>query len=222
MITENGRDPARKTMIIISMLILMVTALPVHFAWGMRSASGLESNETCMLTLQLKEDANVKNRYVAMVISATQQFGSNVQSVDEMYANVSKASVEEDDRGVVSFLGKRNIREFGNTQDTDSATALCLGCHDGAAARVITVDVRNNPFVVRNTLATSHFDHPVGMDYNRYVAYGNRYKPTANPKMIFINGKVGCLTCHDPFNPEMGHLVMSDRRSALCLTCHNK
>jgi len=43
-----------------------------------------------------------------------------------------------------------------------------------------------------------------------------------NTKMIFVNGKIGCLTCHNPLNAEKGHLVMSDRNSALCTTCHNK
>jgi predicted CXXCH cytochrome family protein len=63
------------------------------------------------------------------------------------------------------------------------------------------------------------------MDYQSYVAFGRgkfKHISTFNSKMKFVNGKVGCLTCHDPLNPERGHLVMSDVRSALCLTCHNK
>jgi predicted CXXCH cytochrome family protein len=57
-----------------------------------------------------------------------------------------------------------------------------------------------------------------------YAAASKDYKSQlgANNKMVFVNGKVGCLTCHNPLNPEKGHLVMSDQKSALCLTCHNK
>jgi predicted CXXCH cytochrome family protein len=61
------------------------------------------------------------------------------------------------------------------------------------------------------------------MSYNNYVAADRGFKPVGmNGAMIFADGKVGCLTCHNPLNPEKGHLVMSDRNSALCLTCHNK
>jgi predicted CXXCH cytochrome family protein len=63
------------------------------------------------------------------------------------------------------------------------------------------------------------------MNYAAYSAMdSHNYKSGAsfNSKMIFVNGRVGCLTCHNPLNPEKSHLVMSDYRSALCLTCHTK
>jgi predicted CXXCH cytochrome family protein len=62
------------------------------------------------------------------------------------------------------------------------------------------------------------------MDYASYAAFGRGYRPASmlDPKMVLVNGKVGCLTCHNPLNPERNHLVMSDHRSALCLSCHDK
>ncbi|HYS43305.1 MAG TPA: cytochrome c3 family protein, partial [Geobacteraceae bacterium] len=62
------------------------------------------------------------------------------------------------------------------------------------------------------------------MDYASYASFGRGYKQASmlNPKMLLVNGKVGCLTCHNPLNPDKSHLVMSDYRSALCLTCHDK
>jgi predicted CXXCH cytochrome family protein len=223
MIKENVSAPVSKMVFIISVLALMVTALPDHFAWGMQTLSRPESDETCLFTLQLKEDPAIKKRYVAMVISATQRNPQNFQSVDEMYANVSKASVEEDEGDIPSFISKKNSHEIGVAQDIDGLSALCLGCHDGLSAHVVTVDVRNNPFKGSNTVSSTNIDHPIGMDYNRYIISGKGYKPIFNnSKMIFVNGKVGCLTCHDPFSQEKGHLVMSDQRSALCLTCHKK
>ncbi len=220
---ESSPTAVSKMMIILSAFVFMVTAFPDHFAWGIRTLSRPESNETCLFTVQLKEDQNIKKQYVAMVISARRQFGPNVKSVDEMYAEVSKASVEDDEGGFGSTLFvKKNSHANGVAKNIDNLTALCLGCHDGASAQDITVDVRNDSFRVRNKLASCNSDHPIGMDYNRYVSSGKSFKPTTNPKMIFVNGKVGCVTCHDPFNPEKGHLVMIDRQGALCLTCHNK
>lgn len=208
--------------IIISSLVILLSAFPDHIAWGMREI-GRDTNEnTCLLTVQLKEDPYIKSRYETMVISASNQFAPKVQSVDEMYADVSKASIQEDEGGFGTLFTKNNSHAIVGARDIDNLSALCLGCHDGATAQDISVDVRNDPFTARNKFATAGSDHPIGMDYKQYVSFSKNYKPMTNPKMILVNGKVGCLTCHDPFNPEKGHLVMSDAQSALCLTCHNK
>ena len=222
MIKENGPAPVSKLIIIIFVYALMVTALPDPFAWGMQTLGRLESNDTCLFSQQLLKDPYTKKRYVTMVISAGQQFGTNHQSVDEMYADVSKASIEEDDGGFLTLFEKNNSHPSGNAHNVDNLTALCLECHDGASAQDITVDVRNDPVSRKHKVMISNSDHPIGMNYNRYVSFSKEYKQVINPKMIFVDGKVGCLTCHDPFNQEKGHLVMSDRQGALCLTCHNK
>ena len=223
MMKEKGRAPLSKMMIMISTFVLMVNTLPDHIAWGMRTLARPEGNETCLFTVQLREDADIKRQYVNMVIAATQRNRPNVKTVDEMYSDISKASVEDYDESLPAYFTKKKSSEIGGLQNVDSLSALCMGCHDGLSAHVVTVDVRNNPFKGSNTVANTTFDHPIGMDYNRYVITGKGYKSIFNTgKMIFVDGKVGCLTCHDPFNPEKGHLVMSDQRSALCLTCHKK
>ena len=218
---KNVPATAGKMMIIISMFVFVAAALPDHLAWGNRNFERPGDSDTCLFTRQLKENPEIKNRYEAMVIKASDQFASKVQSVEEMYSDISKTSIEEDEEGAFSPLSGKNTR-VGISRDVDNLTALCLGCHDGASARDVSVDVRNDPYASRNRFTLASSDHPIGMDYNRYVSSGKSYKPATNPKMIFVNGKVGCLTCHDPFNPEKGHLVVSDRQGALCLTCHNK
>ncbi|MBI5970861.1 MAG: hypothetical protein HY884_06875, partial [Deltaproteobacteria bacterium] len=43
------------------------------------------------------------------------------------------------------------------------------------------------------------------------------------PKQIkLFGGKIGCATCHDPFSKGHSRLVISNRKSALCLACHRK
>jgi len=211
-----------KWIVIVSAFILVTTGLPNHFAWGMRATAGQENNETCLFSVQLREDPEIRKRYETLVIRAIDQFAPKVQSVDEMYADTTKASLEEDDGGFLTLFSKKNSHPIGGAKDIDNLTALCLGCHDGASAQDISVDVRNDPNRRSSRFVSASSDHPIGMDYNRYVASGKGYKLTTNAKMIFVNGKVGCLTCHDPFNQTKGHLVMSDRQGALCLTCHNK
>jgi len=37
-----------------------------------------------------------------------------------------------------------------------------------------------------------------------------------------FDGKVGCLSCHNPYGDKKYSLVMENKRSGLCLACHRK
>lgn len=105
----------------------------------------------------------------------------------------------------------------------DPLSADCLHCHDGITASEVEPVIRNDPYrtIRRKSRGT---DHPVGMEYDRYAAFNRKFRPLAGDTgaMIFVGGKVGCLTCHDPLNEQDKHLAKSDHGSALCFTCHNK
>ena len=66
------------------------------------------------------------------------------------------------------------------------------------------------------------FGHPVGVDY----AYAQTTSETLKPALLLDaalrleNGKVGCVSCHDAFSRLAGQLVVDNRGSALCLSCH--
>jgi len=105
---------------------------------------------------------------------------------------------------------------------------LCLGCHDGTIAT--------------STMGTSHAllagmregfavpdgfvwrDHPIGIPY---PAGRRDYRPKSFVEKAGIRlpeGRIECISCHDPHNTRgIEHLLAtSNRRSALCLTCHVK
>jgi predicted CXXCH cytochrome family protein len=67
-------------------------------------------------------------------------------------------------------------------------------------------------------------DHPIGVEYpSNRREYRQESFAVANGIRL-PEGRVECVSCHDPHN-EAGHghlLSMSNRRSALCLTCHIK
>ncbi|QXE89796.1 cytochrome c3 family protein [Geomonas subterranea] len=106
----------------------------------------------------------------------------------------------------------------------DPLSKECIGCHDGAAGPDVRVDLRNNPTGRGSHVHSFDGEHPIGMIYQSYVDTKPGYKPISvqERNMIMVNGAVGCLTCHDPLNPAKGHLIKSDKNSALCLTCHDK
>lgn len=105
---------------------------------------------------------------------------------------------------------------------------ICMSCHNGtvaastigASGRVLA-DERVG-FELPETAALH--DHPIGVPYP-----SNRkgYRPPGGVEsrgVALPNGRVECISCHDPHDAKGVDkmLVMSNRRSDLCLACHIK
>lgn len=176
----------------------------------------------CTFSEQLQTSVSVRREYLVKLDQALGgTYTAQNDTVDGMYGNIVLAAYDEDDAATVSIFNTSG-RNSASLIDMDSFSKDCLSCHDGAAASMIEVDLRDRPNDRHSWVATGKSDHPIGMTYNNYVAANRGYKPVSGNKMVFVNGKVGCLSCHDPLNAERGHLVMSDVGSALCKTCHDK
>jgi predicted CXXCH cytochrome family protein len=214
--------------ITISWLITFTIVCMAQLAFGgaIVGTSIMTSQGPCAFSVQLQKSVSVRKRYLVKLSALTGGPASSGGAVEDMYSNIKQASYNPD----VAAPDEDDLWGFGSTATKEPAgldpfSTDCMCCHDGAGAVSVAVDWRNNPAGLRSLRTPHGTDHPIGMDYESYVASRSRdYKPVTglNSKMIFVNGRVGCLTCHDPLNPERGHLVMSDRQSALCLTCHGK
>jgi predicted CXXCH cytochrome family protein len=200
-------------------------------AFASANSSGNSSKETCAFTLQLQSSVSARRQYLVKLDQAVGRTATASNSVEDMYGNIRPASYEPGDDAEESSLStvagktsyfytpKKSVTVVG----LDSFSADCVSCHDGVSASTIGIDLRNNPMGRKSQVDSFQSDHPIGMNYNNYVAADKGFKSVrSNTTMIFVDGKVGCLTCHDPLSSERGHLVMSDKSSALCLTCHNK
>lgn len=119
---------------------------------------------------------------------------------------------------------------LGERLAAGSGTRMCLRCHDGTIARDTITGVLRQRFAGKQNPAlfgTGHgrTDHPVGV---RYPRFDRGFRPVvgvvASGAVTLPAGRVECVSCHDPHNQsEAEHmLVMSNARSALCLTCHRK
>jgi len=92
------------------------------------------------------------------------------------------------------------------------------------SAKSYHLRVKNSPLQGSVDMDSVSGSHPIGMEYANY-SYSNRtFKSidSLSGQMIFVDGKVGCITCHNPLNPEKNHLVMDNTGSRLCFSCHNK
>ena len=139
--------------------------------------------------------------------------------------DASLSDATDDDSVASLYFGKSNtpVKTQGGTT-TDSFSKDCLSCHDGVVASDRTINFKNSPGRKSQLHGRGGSEHPIGMNYAAYAARDPKnYKPVAfGSKMVFVDGKVGCITCHDMLNREKGHLAKSDYRSALCLTCHTE
>lgn len=109
-------------------------------------------------------------------------------------------------------------------QAMDAESAECLGCHDATSAIDVTLLVCPSP----------NCDHPIFIGYTNSPAFVP--VSSLNPAIKLINGKIGCTTCHVPYDPN-NHQALSQQRalmplipdpmlnldnngSALCFACH--
>jgi predicted CXXCH cytochrome family protein len=118
-----------------------------------------------------------------------------------------------------AHVGSRYI-ETDTENGIDRSSAECLGCHDDEISRH-----------QRKMIVTGIWDHGIdGFSHPLGVRYPDPKSPlsrkefvdiTGLPRQIkLIDGKIGCITCHDPYSKEKGQLVISNKRGALCLACH--
>lgn len=199
-------------------IALLAVFSPVREATAFQQIGASQgTGETCAFSIEMKKPS-FRMRYMEKI--AKYQDGAaaapRLATIEEMYGNVQEVSLFADENPA------RAAESFNNGIGVDPLSLDCLGCHDGSGASNVTINLRNDPYK-RFRTAQNAKDHPIGMEYGSYVATGNDYKPIfGRSNMVLVNGKVGCLTCHDPLNNDKGHLVMSDRNSALCLSCHGK
>lgn len=131
---------------------------------------------------------------------------------NEMY-QASQARSSGDSRYLASASGR---------VEADEVTKSCLGCHDEMGSMVKNSSAYpkglHNEGMVK--MASSH---SIGMDYEGKTLFRSDLKSSAvfPQNMMLVNGKLGCVTCHDPLNPEGNHLATSNSRSGICFVCHN-
>ncbi|MFZ4858577.1 MAG: cytochrome c3 family protein [Desulfuromonadaceae bacterium] len=196
----------------------MLTKIVLAAILALGSGAEGHAGEMCTFSTQLQDPA-MRAQYVAKVASET---GNMVA-----YNTVSDATVASDaDESSVSsfFFGTSTSVKNQGSSTLDSFSQDCLGCHDGFQASDRKVNYKNTPGQ-KSHWSQGASEHPIGMNYASYAAMDPKsYKPVSSfgSKMMFVNGRVGCTTCHDPLNPEKSHMAKSDYRSALCLTCHTK
>jgi predicted CXXCH cytochrome family protein len=135
---------------------------------------------------------------------------------NEMY-QLSQARASSDTR--YSILSS----PAGTTEvQADELSRGCLGCHEEMG--MMLKDGSRYPKGGHNEgMVKISVSHSIGIDYERKALFRTDLKSASgfSPNMMLVNGKVGCVTCHDPLSSEVNHLVTNNGRSGICFECHN-
>lgn len=167
----------------------------------------------------------------ASVVSASAESCFLVQQLADPHARAQyEQKIAEAKEAESSVYGSRRnysadfLFATGESQTVDSFSFDCMSCHDGMNAKYHDVRIRNGEREGSMSLQTVLASHPIGMHYGS-AAYENRSlrdQRLLNSSMTMVDGRVGCLSCHNLLNPEKNHLAVDNSSSGLCLECHAK
>ena len=118
-----------------------------------------------------------------------------------------------------------------NLRQPTGASKMCLSCHDGTIAPGMIRSREEIPFTLGppgdNILGINlSDDHPVSFPYNQqlYIQNGQLVNPELLTGLVNLDagGNMQCTSCHDPHDNRNGlFMVVDNRASALCISCHN-
>ena len=137
------------------------------------------------------------------------------------------------------FHSSSTYKEGAQSVTQTSPSRLCMSCHDGTVGLGSTYN-SSVPNVVRTPLTSAgnmgvnlSGSHPFSFDqWNRDSSlvdslFNSSSRTTANSKVKLPNGRIECVTCHDPHIQNLDikrptdFLVTDNRFGTICLACHD-
>lgn len=109
-----------------------------------------------------------------------------------------------------------------NHGELDAMSKNCISCHDGINAPEAMYNLHGDGTMMLNFYERQG-SHKLGAVYD-YVASGDDWhgKASVDKRISFYEGKMGCMSCHNPYSELPSKLAVEINGSRLCLECHNK
>jgi hypothetical protein len=125
------------------------------------------------------------------------------------------------DSHAIAFKKAHTSIDFEQKGLIDDNSRECLSCHDGTLSKATHTQIQGVSFKHGKNIGVSH---PISVDYEAvYLSNPRKYHPpqSLDPRIVLVNGKIACETCHNHYSKHKKHLVMENFKSRLCLSCHN-
>lgn len=109
----------------------------------------------------------------------------------------------------------------GKTFMLDKQTIGCLECHN----EMLTIEIREGKEILDKNFHSTLGKHAIGLNYHDMVLQDPETFSKPDPKrnnIIFIGGKLGCLSCHNPFSTLPFNLNAPLADNGLCKQCHRR
>lgn len=132
----------------------------------------------------------------------------------QLIARLRAVRLEEDAYARPDLLKRRGVI-------FDKVSLECLGCHDGNGGRLAEHGQFDPTDVKSLNMAKVAAKHPIGVDYAALSLTRDSLRKVSElpPTMTLVDGRISCITCHDPLNPKAHNLAVSE--ATLCFSCHN-
>lgn len=126
---------------------------------------------------------------------------------------VPRAHVREDDD------------ESTGGERLDAESRECLACHDGIGAPEVSYQLSASGAGMASSFGDRGRNHPIGRPYREGVSKKSDIPfvhRSRLPKAVRLpGGTVGCVSCHNLYEPGKSHLSVPIERSELCFACHD-
>ena len=103
------------------------------------------------------------------------------------------------------------------TGNIDSFSVQCMSCHESLPNEL---NIRITSNIIRHS--RNRASHPIGMLYKTSMLYGGYRMVSELPKQVLLpDGRISCISCHQAYSDKHGKLVIENRGSKLCFSCHD-
>ncbi len=140
----------------------------------------------------------------------------------------SAADKSNDHAGLVT-KAHLNTSEFQSSQSLpgiDKQSLTCMSCHDGSLNLTLGTAVAsagNALMAGFHTSSQKANSHPIGSVYPSHSGRGAKAmvpQSRLDGRVRLFDNAIGCGSCHSPYSQEDNLLVINNRGSQLCLSCH--
>lgn len=192
-----------KKVVVLSHTVVMVVMIFVTAGWAVDQENAIKPR--CAFSAYL-EDVDNRARYENMISRGRYRYTPS----------------NNHENAEITFIIAKSGYGVEHVKNLDSFSAGCLVCHDGKSAVKVKPAIINSPNN-KSVMKMISEKHPIGMDYEKYSASNKALKSLdeMSQHLSLTEGRVSCITCHDPLNSGQNRLRVTKTGIDLCSACHN-
>jgi len=183
-------------------LVVFIAVIILSLLTSSTIVSGEQAVNHCEYSSQLDNPVAL-NKFLAM------------KAEMELIAHVRREALENGRSGSTPD-------ELTSYRQLDEHSKECINCHAQKGKMAVREIIESYYPPVNSAMSAIYATHAIGTDYVAASMKngGLRNLEELPPTMTLINGRIACVSCHNPLNPQRNSLAVDGNGSALCFTCH--